>query len=449
MPSDAHADPVAIVGGTLLDGNGGPPVEDAVVVIRGERIEAVGGPATPVPEGARRVDATGRYIIPGLMDANVHLFFACTPDDLLRLDDRYEDVVAEAAQVALRSGLTTVFDTWGPRQALLAVRDKIRAGRLEGSRMFVAGNIIGLGGPTSDDFFKVARTVLPKREADRIDERWEQGVGADLLWLTPDEVRERIRRYIDSGSQDFLKYAASGHTEMQFITFSAEAQRAIVEEGHRAGMTVQAHTTSPESLRMEIEAGCDLLQHGDITGPVPMPEATLRTIVDRKIPCASLLTTRRYLAWTEAHGSDPMKTFYRVAHANDRRLVEAGAVVLLTTDAGVWRPDAADHPLIGTSAGADDSPVALGEAHFRWLVAASELGMSPMESLLSATSHIARAYHVDKDLGTLEAGKLADLVILDKDPLASPEHYRNIHLVMQGGRVVDRDSLPSTRVLTA
>jgi len=72
-------------------------------------------------------------------------------------------------------------------------------------------------------------------------------------------------------------------------------------------MTVQAHSTTPESLRLEIEAGADLLQHGDITGPIPMPEETLSVIASHKLPCAALLTTRRFLAWNEAHMPEPLR----------------------------------------------------------------------------------------------------------------------------------------------
>jgi hypothetical protein len=381
------------------------------------------------------------------MDANVHLYFEHTPAELIRCDGRYEDIMIRGAQIALRNGLTTVFDTWGPRDALTRVRNQINCGQTVGSRVFFAGNIIGLGGPTSTDFYPGTRAALSKSDAEAIDSRWEHGVGSDLLWMTPAEVRARIRKYIQSGQQDFLKYASSSHSQMQLICLSAEFQRIVVEEGHRAGLTVQAHTASPESLRMEIEAGADLLQHPDLTGLAKMPDETLSVITEREIPCATLFVTRRFLGWTNANMSEHVRTVYRIKDQNDRRLVEMGARVLLTTDAVNLPVDAAANPLIGLVAHCEESPFSLGEAHFHWLEAAVELGMKPMHVLLAATRNIAKAYKVDQDLGTLEKGKIADLLILDKNPLADAANYRSISLVVKEGRVIDRKSLPNIDAL--
>src|SRR6185312_7131440 len=95
------------------------------------------------------------------------------------------------------------------------------------------------------------------------------------------------------------------------------------------------------------------------------------------------------------------------------------------------------------------SPIELGEGHFRWLQAAVELGMKPMEGLLSATRNVARAYKVDRDLGTLEEGKLADLLILERNPLEAPANYRSIRVVVKDGRVVEHHELPEKPLLTA
>lgn len=440
----------AVVGGTVIDGNGGPPIERGVVLIEGRRIIAVDDrPNAKVPAAAIKIDATGKYVIPGLMDANVHLFlFPTTASDLVRYEGRYQDVIAEAAQISLKNGLTTVFDTWGPRHALTRVRDQIACGEETGSRIFFAGNIIGLGGPTSSDYWPVSRTILSKGEADIIDARWEQGVGPDLLWMTPEQVRARVRQYIEDGGQNFIKYAGSGHTHMQFLCFSEKVQRAIVEEGHRAAMVVQSHTTSAESLRVALEVGCDLLQHPDVTGAMEMPDETLNAIARSGVPCATLFVTRDFLAWNELHGVEPMKSFHRVKDHNDSRLIEVGANLLLTSDSGVLPADAADNPLLAPFAVADDPPFSMGEAHFHWLKAAGQLGLSPMKILMAATRNIARAYKVEKDLGTLEKGKFADLLILDRNPLESTDNYRSIRYVMKEGAIVDRNSLPRTKLLT-
>ncbi len=442
----------AVVGATVLDGTGREPVEDGVVVLDCERVSAVTGRAEAnLPEDAEIVDATGRYVIPGLVDANVHLC-SWVPDVLLeQQQDEYAGLVEEAAQVALRAGVTTAFDTWGPLDPLTAVRDRINSGEIPGTRIFRSGNILGLGGPLSTDFSSAGAMIGPQI-VDRINRQWEQGVGQELLWLTPDEVRRRVRDYIQRSGIDFLKYAASGHAQFRrFVTFSERVQRVIVEEAHAAGLTAQAHTTTVESLHLEIEAGADLLQHPNLTGREPIPDETLKTIVDKGLPSAILVHTKANLAWVAEHGP----AFYRTHIANDvmdennRRLIEAGAKVLLTTDGLVVGPAVLEHPgwapLVKDMV---DIPFELGVAHFRWLEAVVAHGLAPMDALQAATRNVAEAYGQGDELGTLEPGKRADLVVLDGDPLADVTNYRRINRVIKDGAVVDRDALPLRPVLT-
>src|SRR5262249_6694653 len=140
----------AIVGATVIDGTGRDPVGDAVVLVDGARIRSVTPAAeTVVPPDAEVIGATGKYVVPGLMDANVQLGGALTPDFLFEFDGRRSDLVVEAAQVVLKAGVTTVFNTTGPLAALVDVRDRINRGEVVGSRMFVNGHIIGFGGPIS------------------------------------------------------------------------------------------------------------------------------------------------------------------------------------------------------------------------------------------------------------------------------------------------------------
>jgi imidazolonepropionase-like amidohydrolase len=143
----------AITGGTVIDGTGNDPIEDGVVVISDDRIIAVGGGSDmAIPRSATIIDACGKYVIPGLMDANVHLFINLDLETLIKYEDRYHEIIIEGAQIALKHGLTTVFDTWGPRAELVKARDTINAGQAPGSRIYLAGNIIGFDGPFSGDF---------------------------------------------------------------------------------------------------------------------------------------------------------------------------------------------------------------------------------------------------------------------------------------------------------
>jgi imidazolonepropionase-like amidohydrolase len=440
----------AIVGGTVIDGTGTPPMRDAVLLVTDDRVQSVSRAAdTVVPEGARIIDATGRYVIPGLIDANAHLS-TWMPDVLLRHEGEYAALVEEAAQVTLRSGLTTLFDTHGHLESLVTVRDRINAGDATGSRVFAAGNIIGLDGPFSADYF-TAGGLLGLDTMKRINSQFENGVGSDLLRLTPDGVRRRVRDYIERSRIDFVKYASSGHgRQRHLIAFSELTQRAIIEEAHRAGMTAQAHSTTVESLRIAIEAGTDIFQHGNLTSDTALPEETLQTIVDRSLPVAALVYTDKQHAWVRENGSEWIRTFIinETTDQNNRRLIEAGARLLLTTDGFALGHHAVNHPLMAGLLACAPPVYVLGESHFVWLEAVVERGMAPMDALQAATRNVAEAYGHAADFGTLEPGKRADLLILDADPLADVSNCRRIVEVMKDGALVDRAALPTRRILS-
>jgi imidazolonepropionase-like amidohydrolase len=173
-------------------------------------------------------------------------------------------------------------------------------------------------------------------------------------------------------------------------------------------------------------------------------------MIDRGIYCAIQPFTRKRIeiALEQAEGGPPSsrrKDKIRTVHANDVNLIRAGAPLLLATDAGMADPDRA----ASMSARAQlERPTALGEAHFLWFQAVAEKGMKPMDAILAATRNVAAAYKKLDQFGTLERGKLADLVVLDADPLADLANIRRISLVMKDGQVVDRDALPLKRVLT-
>jgi imidazolonepropionase-like amidohydrolase len=449
----AMAASLAIVNGTVIDGTGSAPLKKAVVVIEGERIAAV-GPAgkVTIPEGAEVIDAKGKFVIPGLMDANVHLFFGSADLEMMyRFEGRYDELIIEAAQVALKTGQTTVYDTWGPLPGLVKARDKINSGEALGSRIFLAGNIIGFDGPYSADFAANFAEVVTGKFATEINEMWQQGVGRELMWRTPQEVGERVEEYATKG-MDFLKYASSGHQEMYYLAFSPRVQRTIVDVGHRAGMTVQAHVSSPESLDIAIDAGLDIATHCDISGLVdPIPAETIQKMVDRGVACSVLPITQARLKFLKGEmPSSPVTPYHTIAETNLRNMIKAGVILLMSTDAGIFRREIEEHyaSKMGMKKDVDPS-TKLGVGHFNALVALEELGMEPMEVLKSATSNIAKAYKNDADLGTLESGKYADLVILDKNPLKSAANYRSIHTVIKSGQVVDLEALPDEPNVTA
>ena len=191
----------AITGATIIDGTGGKPIVKGVVLIEGRKIKAI-GPASRVeiPADAERIDVSGKYIVPGLMDANVHLvpWPSWTYIEFLaRYENNFQGIAAEAAQIALKHGFTTVFDSMGPAIPEMAVRDRINRGELEGSRIFVAGDIVGFRA-----VFTTPESIASASKAfqARINAQFELNGGPDLAWMTPEQVHDEMAKYVPEGS---------------------------------------------------------------------------------------------------------------------------------------------------------------------------------------------------------------------------------------------------------
>ena len=450
----------AYTGATVIDGEGGEPIPFGVVLVGPEGRILAAGPASavPVPSGAAVVDLSGKWLLPGLMDANVHLMpwpSWTYIEFLARYEDRFESIITEAAQVALAAGFTTVFDSMGPLDSLIAARDRIAAGKVPGARIFAAGNIVG--------FRAVFTTVASMASASaafqrRINDRFEAGGGPEVCELAPRELHARMREYVAQGA-DFVKYGATGDGDpvnseigqASVLRFSPDQQRAIVDAVHSMGKTVQTHTTSAESLHIAVSAGNDMGQHASFTGRSRMYDETLTLMLERGYFCGTQWAPlseegRRRIAERDfsglagaAHGLDNLE--------NSVRLIEAGVPQLVSTDAGTIDPDVAKDAHQWGGLGGHAS--LLGEAEFLNMRAMAERGMTCMQVIQAATRNIARAYQVDAELGSLVAGKRADMVVLDADPLASVENLRSVSLVVKDGTVVNRAALPTPRVLTA
>jgi imidazolonepropionase-like amidohydrolase len=464
----------AIVGATLIDGTGSAPVPDAVVVVTNERITAV-GPRTSVmvPAGAKLIDAGGQFVIPGFIDTNVHLSLYGGVNDryetLVRYHHRQREIVLEAAQLHLKHGVTTVRDSYGMLEPLVDVRERIARGQAVGARILAAGNIVGWGGPYSVSFSLIREAGLTLFQ-EQMNDAIAQGAGEDLADLTPDELRASINAYLNKGP-DFLKYGGSAHfARPAFIGFSEAAQRAMVEETHKRGKKAETHATTPDSLRVAVEAGIDGIQHPEVLGPRALPDALVKTIVDRRIFCSMLINTITGEAWTthlrtrqtaerrladeavknpararssaeERKAAADLGDEMEMRRRNATTIIAAGAVVTIGTD-NYWasapelarapKPTAQDHG-IGTILGIEG------------LV---ELGMTPMQAIVAGTKNGAIAAGREADLGTIERGKIADLLVLGGNPLAAISAIRDIRVLMTGGAVVKREALPEVRVLS-
>lgn len=463
---------LAFVGATVIDGTGSAPIADGVVVVSGSRIAAVGGRAsTPIPRGARVIDVAGKWITPGFVDANIHASIYSGLENFARYQDRFTDVAIETAQNHLKVGVTTVRDSYGMLAPLVAARDAIRRGEVPGPRMYVAGNIVGWGGPFSFSF-----TGRPQENLSLFQEQMNdaiaQGAGEELVNLEPDSLRAAINRYLDKGV-DFLKFGGTSHFGFPvFIGFSERAQRAIVEEVHKRGLVAETHSTTPEGLLISLRAGVDLVQHPEVLD-VPMSDEIVREFVDRKVVCAMLVNTMTGAPWTEydtkrrrddstrqarvdsarARGTTQRERTeaekrrdlgdrgMAIRRANAQKLIKAGCVTTIATDnylglAPEFRRDPKP---------AWQDPGSGSIAAIEGLV---ELGMTPMEAIVAATRNGALASKALAEYGTLENGKSADVLVLSADPLADIRNIRRLDMVVARGTIIDREALPTKRVWT-
>lgn len=431
---------IAFVGATVIDGNGGPPLLDATVLVVGREIAAVGPRSgVTVPADAQRIDASGQYLLPGFVDANTHTSLYGGGRTLALYHDRQADLVKESAQLHLKHGVTTIRDSYGALTPLLEIRDAIEEGRVVGPRMKVAGNIVGWGGPCS-----VSYSMVRPETCDEITRRFNESItmglsGEDLLQMTPEELRVAFNRYLDAGP-DHIRYGATTHFTPAFIAFSPDAQRVLVEEAHRRGLPIETHSTTVEGLRIPILAGVDLLQHPEVLLR-PVPDEILELIRERDVLCAfraSVITGDAWQAFL-AGGDVQEGAGLSLQRANAERFLRGGCTPVVGNDNYLGGA-----PELSSQRRPDTQKMGVGT-----LIAIEglvELGLTPSEAIVAATRNGARAARSLHRFGTIEPGKLADLILLEANPLEDISNVRRLRLVMKEGAVVDIQALPTRPV---
>lgn len=463
MPASAQ-ELIAITGVTLIDGTGAPPRRDMTVQLEDGRIKAITRTGAKLPGGATIIDGRGRYLLPGFIDSNAHVTVYGNPsrrDTSVRYADRGEELALEFAQRSLKAGVTTIRDSYGVLPPTLAVRDRIERGEAQGSRILAAGNIVGWGGP-----FSLTFSLTKASDLSYFQEQWNdlltQDAGEELLDMTPDELRVAIRRYLDKGV-DFIKYGGTSHfIRPSLIGFSPRAQRVIVEEAHKRGKLVETHATSSEALRIAVEAGIDLIQHPELMSR-DLPDELIDGIVERDVLCgirANYITGeawQRHLtkraeeaarqaklppAATSAERdrrADALGEGEAIQRRNAERLIRAGCRVTIATDN--FFGDAPEFRRSPKEAFAEPGSGSL--AAIKGLV---ELGMTPMQAIIAATRNGAAAAGMEREIGTLEVGKIADMLVLSADPLADIVNVDRLEMVVARGRIVDLARLPERPV---
>jgi imidazolonepropionase-like amidohydrolase len=422
----ARADSLVIEHVTLIDGTHAPQA-DMTVAIDGERIASVTPSALAHGLKGRRVDARGRYLIPGLMDVHIHLRGGFDPG--IKADappgppNRQEGV--EALASFLYAGVTTVVDVGNRPEHILPLRADERAGRILAPRIFATGNLITYPGSHGDRIavrvsdFEKDKALLDQHIAEQ---------QPDILKLTLEEEGWGARPLIPLMPVDLLSK--------------------IIRYYNLHGIRTTVHVSSELRALEAIYAGSDTLAHPVIQGPVS--DSFVKLMAAKKTPFASTLTigdnynrlvehpeyldqplyaasfsaaereqlkTQTRAEWQGRTWTGWMKVMTPVAQENIRKIHAAGGVV---------------------ACGTDQSSGAATQRELELLVAA---GIAPLDVLRIATYNSAVFLGKADQLGTIDSGKLADLVLLNKDPAADIDNLKSIAFVMKNGQIIDESRL--------
>ncbi len=402
----------------MIDGTGRPPLERGAVLVEDGAIRAVGTEeAVAPPEGApvQEYDYGDATILPGLVDCHVHLIGigdGRRGDDLTTLPDEVLTLqAAHNAREHLYSGVTTVRDCGAKNRTVFMLRQAVEMGVTPSPRLVLAGRPLAIiGGHLS--YFGIQATG-------------------------PVECTAAVRQLIKEGS-DFIKITASGgSTATSFPllpSFNLDELTAICNEAHKFGKHTAAHCTNSQAMVNALDAGVDTLIHGRQVEPdgsiVYRPEITERivergvflnpTLAQGKVGMDRLAAKKESVGLSDAEETelDRLKGHYYDTTEHFAR-VRAEGVRLVCGSDSAW----AYYPMGNFQAEV--------EAHV-------EVGMSPMEAIVSATSDSAKSCRIDDTVGTLAAGKAADVLIVDGDPSKDIKALRNVSDVFLGGGRVDR-----------
>ncbi len=402
--------------GTLIDATGQPAVQNDAVVVQGNRILSVGAVPPEINvedrEHVETIDATDKWIMPGLIEGHCHLSFGQPNMPGLSIargatSPEFSTIrAARNAQAVLRSGVTSISIPGGTWFIDVALREAINAGMIEGPRIYCAGRFIVTYGSISDN--EPSWMGTPEHV---------NGVLANSVSEMITEVRRQCKHGVD-----FIKMADS--TWGDFQTISKEELEAVVGEAHRRNARVAIHSRGSESTRAAAEAGVDWIMHADLA-----TKEDLEFVVEKGVRIMPTMTFLR-------HAVEVGRDFGRSDREVDqvRHNLEGSYSMLEHARAlGV-------KVLCGTDSG-NSTVMPYGELHANEMeIMVKYGGYTPMEAIVANTKENAFAVGLEGELGTIEAGKLADILILDKDPIADIsilQKGRHLSTVIKDGKKVN------------
>jgi imidazolonepropionase-like amidohydrolase len=410
---------IAVRAGRLFDPRTGKMLVNQVVLIRGDRVVEVGSNVA-IPAGVRVIDLSGATVLPGLIDTHVHVMDGSPitapggpgvgpagpgPQQSLTQPLQYRELVAMVnAQRDLNAGFTTIVDlmSHGGWYGTVELRDAINVGLVQGPRMQVSGP-----GIVATNKANAAYSLLDPQPIANLGAQIADG---------PWEVRKAVREQAHYGV-DWIKIYST--QEFKIVdgkllatpTYTLEETQAIVDEAHRNGLKVACHAYAGEGLRNCINAGVDAPTHG-----IDLDDESLKLLVKKHLPLTVTL-----LDLSIADESDTKR------YGTSRwKLMEKS-----------WKKAYAAGVVLPFGSGASPFPHGLQGDDFAYLV---KWGMTPVDALRSATTVAANLIGWEKDVGVVEAGKYADLVAVEGDPLTDITVMSHVAFVMKGGQVV-RNSL--------
>ena len=411
----AHAQPhptrTLIRAGHIIDVHTGSEAADQTIIVTGERITAIAPTSSTTKQaGDEEIDLRSMTILPGLIDVHTHLTDQTNFDPYLELSTSVAKsalIGARNAKVTLEAGFTTVRNVGAEGYADVDLRNAINEGLIEGPHMQVSGPPLGItGGHCDDNLLPIAYHQTAEGVAD--------GVEA---------VQHKVRETIKYGA-DLIKICATGGVlskgdDPQAAQYTLEEMKAIVADAHRLGRKVAAHAHGSQGILWATEAGVDSIEHGSYMNDEDI--AAMKQHGNYFVPTAYLVD------WMQQYGNLPdiykqkMKDVSAVEKANAKKAIAAGVKVALGTDAAVYPHGLNAHELD---------------------IYVNQFGMTPLAALQTATLNAADLMSWTDRAGSLQAGKWADVIAVQGDPLKDIRLLQHVQFVMKSGVVYKNDSAP-------